>query len=72
MYQKSAGSMIIAEKSFIKLTIRRTVKEIARRNANDSNEIFDGNIYSTRRSSTSNVKVAFGGMMPGCPLAPYA
>lgn len=26
--------------------------------------------YSTRKSSTSNIKTALGGMTPGCPLDP--
>lgn len=30
------------------------------------------NVYSTRKSSTSKVSVAFGGMIPGCPREPYA
>ena len=28
--------------------------------------------YSTRSSSTSNINVALGGIIPGCPRDPYA
>lgn len=61
--------MIIAGE-MIKLTIWRTILEDKKMQLGADDNFQLEAFYSTRKSSTSKVRVELGGMMPGWPRAP--